>query len=101
MIKEFRFKGISAQGKLVQSTFTADSPKAAKAHLNKLLAKYQLKLKSFEAKKVFLYSVRLSKGKKVTGKQAAFSKEEVALALQRMGYADYRITPEFFNIRGK
>jgi type IV pilus assembly protein PilC len=101
MIKEFRFKGISPQGKLVQSTFTAGNTKEAKEHLKRLLDKYQLRLKSFEAKKDFFYTVKLSLGKKVTGKQAAFSKEEVAMALQRMGYTDYNINPVLFNFRGK
>jgi type IV pilus assembly protein PilC len=101
MIKEFRFKGISSQGKLVQSTFTAGNTKEAKEHLKRLLDKYQLRLKSFEAKKDFFYTVKLSLGKKVTGKQAAFSKEEVAMALQRMGYTDYNINPVLFNFRGK
>lgn len=37
MAKEYRFKGIGAQGKLVQGTFMADSGKAAKPRIHTVL----------------------------------------------------------------
>jgi type II secretory pathway component PulF len=91
MIKEIRFKGISPQGKLVQGTFNASNNKEVKEHLNRLTDRYQIKLKSVEYKKDFNYKVKLPLGKSIVRKQSAFSKEEVAQALQRMGYDDFTI----------
>jgi hypothetical protein len=51
MQKEYRFKGFGSQGKLVQGTFMSESPKAAKAQLNKLRIKYQLRISEFEKKR--------------------------------------------------
>jgi type IV pilus assembly protein PilC len=101
MIKEIRFKGISPQGKLVQGTFNASNNKEVKEHLNRLTDRYQIKLKSVEYKKDFNYKVKLPLGKSIVRKQSAFSKEEVAQALQRMGYDDFTITPVLFDLKIK
>ncbi|HCM16083.1 MAG TPA: hypothetical protein DHW79_09120, partial [Candidatus Cloacimonas sp.] len=64
MTKEYRFKGISPEGKLVQGTFTVDSAKAAKAQLARVAARYNLKIKSFDKKRDWLYTVYLPGKKK-------------------------------------
>ena len=99
MAKEYRFKAIGGQGKLVQGTFMADSGKAAKAHLNKISQKYQLRVTSFEKKKDWLYKV-YGEGKKkpFNGRQSAYTKQDVAAALTRMGYTRFQINPVLFDI---
>ncbi len=101
MIKEIRFKGISPQGKLVQGMFAASTNKEIKQHLHKLTERYKIRLQSTEYKKDFNYKVKLPMNKTFTGKQSAFSKEEVAQALQRMGHNDFTITPVLFDIKMK
>jgi len=101
MIKEFRFKGLSPQGKLVQGTFTCSNHKEAKDYLKRLVDKYHLRVQSVETKKDFLYKVKMPMGKTYAGKQSAFTKDEVVLAMQRMGYVDFSVTPVLFNLRLK
>lgn len=99
MAKEYRFKGIGAQGKLVQGTFMADSGKAAKSHLDKIVQKYQLRITSFEKKRDWLYKV-WAEGKKkpFNGRQSAYTKQDVAAALTKMGYTHFQINPVLFDI---
>lgn len=102
MTREYRFKGIGPQGKLVQGTFMADSKKAAKNHLDKLTLKFHLRVTDFEQKRDWLYKV-FTPGKKkpFTGRQSAYSKAEVAAALTKMGYSRYQINPVLFDIPTK
>ncbi len=101
MIKEVRFKGSNPQGKLVQGTLSVTSKKEVKDQLAKLVERHQLRILSVEYKKDFIYKVKLPMGKAFTGKQSAYSKEEVSQALQRMGYKDFKITPVLFDIKVK
>jgi len=54
-----------------------------------------------KVKKDYTYKVKMPMGKDFNGRQSAFSKEEVAQALQRMGYNNFTITPVLFNIKMK
>jgi type IV pilus assembly protein PilC len=101
MVKEIRFKGSSPSGKLVTGTFSASSNKEVKEHLSKLTSKYQVRIISTETKKDYLYTVKMPMGKNFNGKQSAYTKEEVAQALERMGYKNYKITPVLFTIKMK
>lgn len=99
MVKEYRFKGFGPQGKLVQGTFMAESPKAAKEYLDKLSQKFHLKITSLEKKRDWLYQVYTTgKKKPFNGRQAAYSKQEVAAALTKMGYTKFKINPVLFDI---
>jgi type IV pilus assembly protein PilC len=102
MAREYRFKGFGPQGKLVQGTYMAENDKAAKKHLAKIRDKYQLRISSFEKKKDWLYKV-YTQGKKkpFNGRQSAYSKQEVAAALTKMGYTKYQISPVLFDIPRK
>jgi type IV pilus assembly protein PilC len=99
MVKEVRFKGVGPQGKLVQGTFSVASRKEIKEQLDRLVQKYQLRIQTVEYKKDFLYKVKMPMGKPYTGRQSAFSKDEVAQALQRMGHKDFTISPVLFDFK--
>ncbi|MCB5252196.1 MAG: type II secretion system F family protein [Candidatus Cloacimonadaceae bacterium] len=101
MTKEYRFKGISPDAKLVQGTFLADSNKAAKQQLAKVELRYKLKIQAFERKRDWLYKVYVPGKKAVSGRQSAYSKEEVANALRKMGYTKFKISPVLFDIPSK
>jgi hypothetical protein len=77
----------------------ADNGKAAKAHLNKISHKYQLRITSFEKKRDWLYKV-YAEGKKkpFNGRQSAYTKQDVAAALTRMGYTRFQINPVLFDL---
>jgi type IV pilus assembly protein PilC len=99
MVKEYRFKGYGPQGKLVQGTFMAESPKASKEYLHKLSQKFHLRISSLEKKRDWLYKVYAAgKKKPFSGRQSAYSKAEVASALTKMGYTRFTINPVLFDI---
>lgn len=99
MVKEVRFKGISPQGKAVQGTFTVSSRREVKEQVKRLTERYNLRNLTIEYKKDYLYKVKMPMGKAFTGRQSAFSKEEVAQALKKMGYSDYKISPVLFDLK--
>lgn len=98
MIQEYRFKGYGPQGKLVQGTFSVGSSKEAKAYIAQLADKYQLRVESVERKRDYLYKVSIPGKKPFQGRQSAFSKDEVASALTKMGYQKYTINPVLFDL---
>ena len=98
MILEYRFKGYSPQGKLVQGTFTAGSRRECKEYVAQLVSKYQLRIDTLEKKRDYLYKVIVPGRKPFQGRQSAFSKDEVASALTKMGYTNFKIGPVLFDI---
>lgn len=99
MIKEIRFKGVNSQGKLVQGTFSVSSRKEVKDYVAKLTQRHQIRVQSVEYKKDFNYKVKMPMGKAFTGRQSAYSKDEVAQALKRMGYTDFVINQVIFDLK--
>lgn len=99
MIKEVRFKGVNSQGKLVQGTFSVSSRKEVKDYVTKLTQRHQIRVQSIEYKKDFNYKVKMPMGKAFTGRQSAYSKDEVAQALKRMGYNDFVINQVIFDLK--
>jgi type IV pilus assembly protein PilC len=101
MILEYRFKGTSREGKPVQGTFAASGGRQAKRHLAELVRRYQISVSSFEKKRDFLYKVFLPGRAPFSGRQSAFNEEEVAEALRRLGYTDFKISQVIFDLPGK
>ncbi|MDD2424179.1 MAG: type II secretion system F family protein [Candidatus Cloacimonetes bacterium] len=98
MIYEFRFKGLSTDGKPVQGSFSAASAAEARKHVAALKARHSLSGLKLERKRDFLYKVFIPGKAPTSGRQAAFSKAEVADALLRMGYSKFKINPVLFDI---
>ncbi len=101
MIKEFRFKAYSNEGKLISGSLMAYNKKKAKEQIGILTKRHKLRISSIEEKREFIYMVKLPSGKTFTGRQNAFTKEEVASALQRMGYHQFKIRPVLLDIKMK
>jgi len=101
MLIEYRFKGSSPQGKLVQGTFSVGSKSEGKRHIQKVIERYNLTLISLEQKRDWLYVIKVPNRKPIKGRQSAFSKEEVANALVKMGYNDFSINPVLFDLPSK
>jgi type IV pilus assembly protein PilC len=74
------------------------SAKEAKEHIAQLADKYQLRIDSLEKKRDYLYKVIIPGRKPFNGRQSAYSKEEVANALTKMGYQNFRINPVLFDL---
>lgn len=101
MNKEFRYYGITPNGKVLQGKVTASSKSKAKKRIQQISKKYNLEIKNILPQRTFLYRVKLPNGKKLKGKQVAFSKEEVAEALAKIGYHNAQISPALFEFKRK
>lgn len=101
MLLQYRFKGVSPQGRTVQGTFNVKSIREAKDYVAKLVKRHQLKIEDLEKQRNYAYTVYLPGRRPVRKYQSAFSKEELSEVLTRMGYTHFKITPVWFDIRFK
>ncbi len=101
MTKEYRYSAKSREGKIFQGVIVAESKAIAKRKVDSVITRHKLTLTSLIPKKDFIYHVKLPNGKKVKGKQSAYSKQEVATALQNIGYRNAKIEPVLFDIKMK
>jgi type IV pilus assembly protein PilC len=101
MIKEFRFKGVSGEGKLIHGTFIAANKKEAKENIKDISKKHGINILDFEEKKDFTYIIKLPNKQNIKGKQSAFTKEEISVGLKEMGFHNFIIKPVLFNFKKK
>lgn len=83
---EVRFTAQKINGQSISGNLSEPSYKEAKKKIYKLAEKHQLKIKSIEKKSSYIYKIRKGKEKPIVGEQRAFTKEEVANALRKLGY---------------
>ncbi|MFC1898062.1 type II secretion system F family protein [Candidatus Cloacimonadota bacterium] len=101
MLNEYRYQGIARSGKGVQGFVSANSKSAAKKIIAEIALKHNIKINTIIKKKVFLYKVKLPSGKKIKGRQSAYTKGEVARALGTIGFKDAFIEPTIIDIKLK
>ena len=101
MLQEYKYQATTATGRAVQGTIHAKNKSTAKQNLNALAAKHKLTIKTILPKRAFFYTVKLAGGKKLKGKQTAFTKQEVSNALAKIGYRNTKIEPVLFDIKMK
>ena len=101
MQKEFRYQGVSLNGKPVQGLVLAHNKSKAKQLIKQIATKHRIRINSILRKKTFIYTVKLPTGKKLKGKQAAYTKQEVERALLRIGYRDAKIQPVLIDFHPK
>jgi type IV pilus assembly protein PilC len=95
----YRFRGVSPQGKTVQSEFEAPSKRAAKERVTKVAAANGITVQAIEARAVFNYKVEKD-GRIVTGEQEAYTREELERALLKLGYQVKRVEKQFIDLKG-
>lgn len=83
---EVRFNAQKNNGQAISGNLSEPTYKEAKQKIHKLAEKHQLKIKSIEKKSSYIYKIRRGKEKPIVGEQRAFSKDEVANALRKLGY---------------
>ncbi|MCF7793382.1 MAG: type II secretion system F family protein [Candidatus Cloacimonetes bacterium] len=101
MKNEYKYQGVMASGKGVQGVVIAKNKKKATELINRIANKYKIDIKSIKKKKLFLYTVKLPSGKKVKGRQQAYTKGEVMRALNSIGFQNAKIEPALIDIRLK
>ncbi len=100
-MEQFRYTTATLKGKQIQGILEAENKKAAKKAAIELAAKRNLTFQSLEQKATFLYKVQ-KPGQEVTkGEQQAFSKEELQIALERLGFRVLSINKKLFDFKGK
>jgi type IV pilus assembly protein PilC len=95
----FRFKGLNAQGKLVQNEFEAENKKSAQIRIDKFAKTRNVRIQALEQKQVYTYKVEKD-GKVLSGDQEAYSKDELEKVLIKLGYKIKRIDRQLFNFSG-
>lgn len=99
MLMEYRFRGVNPQGRAVQGTINVHSIREAKEYIARLVQRYNLDIQAMERKRNFVYTVYLPGHKPIRKYQSAYSREEVAAVLTKLGYSDYKISPVLFDLR--
>ncbi len=98
---EFRYNGITPQRKRIVGHIEAKGKHDAKQKLQLLAKQHGFSLVSIERKCTFNYQVRRRDGEIIKGEQEAYSKEEVELALRRMGFEHIRVQKQVLDYRFK
>ena len=101
MKKDYRYHGVDRSGRNVQGIVIAGNLAEAKKEINKIAQRLQLQISKIEPKRKFFYTITLPTGKKIKGKQEAFTKQEVARALANIGYKNAKIEPVLFDLAFK
>lgn len=104
---EFRYQGITSQGKGIQGIVLASNKRKAKLTIDEFAQKHAIRINSILKRSLFLYRIKLANGKRVKGRQFAYTKGEVSRALANMGYknakiekaiVDFKLKPPFASI---
>ncbi len=98
---EFRYTGLTSQQKRITGNIEARNKNDAKARIGLIARQKGFTLSSIQKKQVFLYRVRKQAGPQIRGEQEAYSKEEVDLALRRMGFDEVHVEKSLIDIRLK
>jgi type IV pilus assembly protein PilC len=101
MSNEFKYQGVAANGKAIQGVLIEDSLSKAKKKIEQMAKRHHVKINTITPRRTFLYTIKLSNKKKIKGRQTAFTKEEVAQALKKIGYEDAYIEPVLLDIKPK
>jgi len=99
MLMEYRFRGVNPQGRAIQGTVNVHSFKEAKDYIARLVQRYNLNIQAMERKRYFAYTVFLPGHKPIRKYQSAYTKEEVAAVLTKLGYNDFKIRPVLLDLR--
>ncbi|MCL5028764.1 MAG: type II secretion system F family protein [Bacteroidetes bacterium] len=96
---EFKFTAEKLNGQLINGTLSAKSTTEGRKRIHSLAEKNQLKLRNIEKKSSYLYKVRRGREKPIKGEQKAYSKKEVEIALNRLGYEVLSVNKKLFELQ--
>ncbi len=98
---DFRFEGTSIRGKSVQGIVKAPTFADAKTKVKQLASQHKVKVSRVRKRKTFIYKCSKPNETTIRGEQKAFTKEEVRLALEHLGYEKINIQPKLIDIKFK
>ena len=95
---EFKFTAEKLNGQLISGTLSAKSITEGRKRIHSLAERNQLKLRNIEKKSSYIYKVRRGREKPIRGEQKAYSKKEVEIALNRLGFEVLSINKKLFEL---
>ncbi|HDP99168.1 MAG TPA: type II secretion system F family protein [bacterium] len=98
---EYRYHGINRNKQRITGFVKARTGKDARQRVQLLALQHNFSVISILAKASFDYQVRKKDGATVKGSQEAYSKEEVEIALRKMGYYSFKVQKRWFNFKFK
>lgn len=96
---DFRFEGTTIEGKSVQGFVSADNSNEAKSKVRQLAEQHQVKVQRIRRRRSFIYKVQRANEKPLKGEQKAFTKEELKLAFEKLGYTSVSVHPKLLDIK--
>ena len=100
-MQDYRVEGISISGKPIQAIVSAENLSAARKKINVLADRRSFKIDRILRRRAFVYKVQKRSEKPSFGEQAAFSREELKHALERLGYKVSYVRPKLLDFRLK
>jgi len=98
---EYRYTGVSINGKPIQGIVFSPDTKTVKVKLKKVVRTKGIRIESIEKKRVYLYKVSKGTEKPIFGEQRAFTADELRNALIKMGYKVYYVRKKLFDFKFK
>ncbi len=99
-MEQYKYTLTTLGGKQTQGILEVDNKKEAKKAALELAAKRKLTFKSLDKKATFLYKAKKSGQEPTTGEQQAFSKEEVKVALEKLGFHVLSVQKKLLDFKG-
>ncbi len=93
---EFRIEGLTMAGHPVAGVISADSKKLARQKAELMGREKKFKVTGIYERVNFLYRVQKGNDKPIDGEQKAFTKDEVRVALEKMGYKVQYVRKKLF-----
>jgi len=100
-MSQFRFQGVTADGRLTQGEFEAANKREAGNKIKRLSKAKKLNVKQLIPKETFIYKAQRPGKSVITGEQEAYSKVEVEKALIKLGYNVIRVEKKLINFKGR
>jgi len=98
---EFRYNGINASRQRIVGYIKAKTKKEAKSKVQLLSFQHAFSVINIQMKSLFSYTVQKKDGTTLKGTQEAFSKEEVELALRKLGFYSVKVQRLILNFKFK
>lgn len=100
-MREYRFTGLNVSGEPVRGTVYANSKRKAEVRVKDLAQKHQFSAQDVEERVTFLYRAKHPAGEIVKGEQRAYTPEEVAAALSRVGLEPVQVQKKLLDFQMK
>ena len=98
---EFRIEGVTLSGKPVAGVISADTKRLAKQKADLMAREKKFKVTGILERATFIYRVQKGTDKPIDGEQKAFTKDEVRVALEKMGFKVAYVRKKLFGNKQK